>query len=203
MTVAYGVRGGGSNFGFFHWLASSPLQLSHYRASVWSVNLCFINWIADWQHPLGCSNQNFTYYRQDIHVCNCFMPVNICSDLKHAARLSCSTVGDWVCCFLELVCFKLVRRACRRCGVDGVWLALVIAFTLPVILATMTLSSNWLEVITDHLILRLCQLVPTVHGIFYSIIDLLQQWKSLTKSSAVEEMPRDALWHLKIVLSQI
>jgi len=29
------VVGGESNFGFLHWLASSPLQHSHYRASVW------------------------------------------------------------------------------------------------------------------------------------------------------------------------
>jgi len=28
-------RGRGSNFGFLYWLASSPLQHSHYRASVW------------------------------------------------------------------------------------------------------------------------------------------------------------------------
>ena len=28
-------RGEGSNFGLFHWLASSPLKHSHYRASVW------------------------------------------------------------------------------------------------------------------------------------------------------------------------
>jgi len=31
-------RGGGrSNFGLLHWLASSPLQHSHYRASVWFI----------------------------------------------------------------------------------------------------------------------------------------------------------------------
>jgi len=28
-------RGGGLKFGFLHWLASSPLQHSHYRATVW------------------------------------------------------------------------------------------------------------------------------------------------------------------------